>query len=69
MNPRSQIPKYARLGILYLIDYNGLVTLPLRKLAWEARSKVSYSITAWEIKRTFYFDRFLPSIVEGIQRI
>jgi hypothetical protein len=69
MNPWSQTPKYARLGILYLINYNGLVTLPLRQIAWEARYKVSYSITAWEINRAFYFDGFLPCIVEGIPRI
>jgi len=38
-------------------------------LLWEARSKVSYSITAWEINRAYYFDGFLPCVVEGVQRI
>jgi hypothetical protein len=69
MVPWSQTPKFANLAILYLINCNGSVTLPLRQIAWEARSKISYSITAWEINRAFYFDGFLPCIVEGIPRI
>lgn len=41
----------------------------MSKLSWETRRKVGYSITAWEINRAYYFDGFLPCVVEGVQRI
>jgi hypothetical protein len=40
-----------------------------RQLSWQARRRVSYSITAWEINRAYYFDGFFAMCVEGVQRI
>ena len=40
-----------------------------QKISWETHRRVSYSITAWEINRAFYFDGFFSVVVEGKQRI
>jgi len=40
-----------------------------RQLSWKARRRVSYSITAWEINKAYYFDGFFAMCIEGVQRI
>lgn len=39
------------------------------QISWKARRRVSYSLTAWEVNRAYYFDGFFPVVIEGVQRV
>ena len=54
---------------ILLTNLYWVVTLSPKQISWQARTRVSYSITAWEINKAYYFDGFCPMVVEGVQRI